>query len=197
MKRAIFIQALALFTVQPILLKKAKVIRHGSREALQYFIPATIIFTPLGQITGQKVSTDIIKAGSGVLVTLITVFEIYLNRKRIYGIVKCPCRESNETIPNNNVTIEIQEESQKKNSFSDEKCFIQDESTEKDHDDERKFSACFWTFFAGAASGYLGEIALKSIHIATKHLGIFRRTLWHKGTTFDTLFLASSKLFLL
>jgi hypothetical protein len=47
---------------------------------LRYFIPITIISTPLGQITGDRVSTDIVEAVGGVLVTFVAIFEIYQKR---------------------------------------------------------------------------------------------------------------------
>ena len=56
-----------LFSAQPLLLKKAEFKKYASWNVLRYFIPITIVSTPLGQITGDIVSTDMI----GFLVTFV------------------------------------------------------------------------------------------------------------------------------
>jgi hypothetical protein len=63
-----------------MLLYKAEVREHASRRMLFYFIPTTIIFTPLGQIIGDRVSTDRVEAIGGVLVTVVAIFELYQKR---------------------------------------------------------------------------------------------------------------------
>jgi hypothetical protein len=62
------------------MLYKADIREYASKRMLRYFIPITIIATPLGQITGDRVSTDIVTAVGGVLVTFVAVFEIYQKR---------------------------------------------------------------------------------------------------------------------
>ena len=83
MKFAVFIQAIALMCAQPMLLWKAKMREHCTRELLQLFLPITVIATPLGQIAGAKASTDNVKVIGGVIVTAMAMFEIYRNRKLI------------------------------------------------------------------------------------------------------------------
>ena len=80
-RSAVFIQALALFSAQPLLLKKAEIRKHASWKILRYFIPVTILSTPLGQITGESISTELVETIAGVLVTFVAVFEIYQKRK--------------------------------------------------------------------------------------------------------------------
>jgi hypothetical protein len=110
-KYAVFIQALALFSAQvnrffvvvcqsdirslvshkpsvivynpsqPLLLWKAEIREHASRRMLMYFIPITIISTPLGQAVGDRVSTSLVEVIGGVLVTFVAVFEMYQKRE--------------------------------------------------------------------------------------------------------------------
>ena len=78
---AVFIQALALFSVQPLLLKKADFKKYASWKILAFFIPVTIISTPLGQLTGDAVPIDMIELIAGFLVTFVAIFEMYQKRK--------------------------------------------------------------------------------------------------------------------
>jgi len=110
-KYAVFIQALALFSAQvnrffvvvcqsdirslvshkpfvivynlsqPLLLWKAEIREHASRRMLMYFIPITIISTPLGQAVGDRVPTSLVEVIGGVLVTFVAVFEMYQKRE--------------------------------------------------------------------------------------------------------------------
>ena len=50
---------------------------------LLYFIPVTILSTPLGQFVGDRLSTDIVELAGGFLITFVAVFELYRNRKEI------------------------------------------------------------------------------------------------------------------
>ena len=97
---AVFIQALALFSAQPLLLKNSEFKKYASWKVLRYFIPVTIISTPLGQITGDVISTDIIKMVAGCLVTFVATFEMYQKRelfaKHIRKIV-CRQKKVNDT----------------------------------------------------------------------------------------------------
>lgn len=65
-----------------MLLYKAEIRKFASRRMLYYFIPITIISTPLGQITGDRVSTELVEMIGGILVTFVAVFEVYQKRDR-------------------------------------------------------------------------------------------------------------------
>ena len=80
-KYAVFIQAIALFSAQPLMLYKAEVRTYASRRMLLYFVPITIIATPLGQITGDRVFTYLVEAIGGFLVTFVAILEMYQKRK--------------------------------------------------------------------------------------------------------------------
>ena len=54
-KYAVFIQSLSLLAAQPLLLWNAQVSQHGSWPLLLLMIPATLVATPLGQLTGEQV----------------------------------------------------------------------------------------------------------------------------------------------
>jgi hypothetical protein len=75
------------------MLYKADIREYASQRMLRYFIPITIIATPLGQITGDRVSTDIVEAVGGVLVTFVAVFEIYQKRDFFASLL---CRHFNK-----------------------------------------------------------------------------------------------------
>ena len=50
---------------------------------LIYFIPVTIIFTPIGQITSNYISTEMIQSVCGILLCFIFVFEVNQKRSNI------------------------------------------------------------------------------------------------------------------
>jgi len=79
-KNAVFIQALSLFSMQPLLLFKANVIKYAHRRILLLFVPITLISTPLGQLVSAYVPTKVVQAVAGVLVTLVAMREIYMKR---------------------------------------------------------------------------------------------------------------------
>lgn len=79
-KYAIFIQTISLLCVQPLLIHKAGIKRHASRRMLFYFLPTTVISTPLGQLTAEYVSADTVKMAGGILVTFIAILEIQQKR---------------------------------------------------------------------------------------------------------------------
>lgn len=79
-KNAVFIQALSLFSMQPLLLYKANVIKYAHRRILLIFVPITLISTPLGQLVSAYVPTKVVQAVAGVLVTLVAMREIYMKR---------------------------------------------------------------------------------------------------------------------
>ena len=54
-KYAVFIQSLSLLVAQPLLLWNAQISQHGSLPLLLLMIPATLVATPLGQLTGEQV----------------------------------------------------------------------------------------------------------------------------------------------
>jgi hypothetical protein len=80
------------------MLYKADIREYASQRMLRYFIPITIIATPLGQITGDRVSTDIVEAVGGVLVTFVAVFEIYQKRDFFAALF---CRDFNKNVERN------------------------------------------------------------------------------------------------
>ena len=79
-KNAVFIQALSLFSMQPLLLYKANVIKYAHRRILLLFVPITLVSTPLGQLVSAYVPTKVVQAVAGVLVTLVAIREIYMKR---------------------------------------------------------------------------------------------------------------------
>eukprot|EP00934_Nitzschia_sp_Nitz4_P008217 Nitzschia sp. Nitz4//scaffold21_size171442//109059//110243//NITZ4_002175-RA/size171442-augustus-gene-0.187-mRNA-1//1//CDS//3329542453//8207//frame0 len=79
-KFAVFVQALALFFAQPFLLRLAEVRKYASRKMLLYFIPFTILSTPLGQITGARIPTEMIEAVGGFLVLFVAIVELTQKR---------------------------------------------------------------------------------------------------------------------
>jgi hypothetical protein len=88
------------------MLYKSEIREFASRRMLRYFIPITVIATPLGQITGDRVSTDIVEAVGGVLVTFVAVFEIYQKRDFFASFL---CRKFNnhvEKISDAQITME-------------------------------------------------------------------------------------------
>ena len=107
-KYAIFIQSLALASVQPILLHKANVRKHASRKMLLYFIPITIISTPLGQLTSEHVSINTVKRVGGIIVFLVAVREVYLKRTFFFSYCLSTKSETPKAMatPNVNSTSE-------------------------------------------------------------------------------------------
>jgi hypothetical protein len=79
-KSAVFIQALSLFSMQPLVLYKAKVWKNAHRRVLLLFVPITLVSTPLGQLVSDGVPTSIVQAVAGVLVTFVACWELYSKR---------------------------------------------------------------------------------------------------------------------
>lgn len=79
-KYAVFIQSLALLCVQPMLVYKSNIRKYACRKTLLYFIPITIISTPLGLLVGGMISSYLLQAITGIIVTLLACYEIN-NRK--------------------------------------------------------------------------------------------------------------------
>ncbi len=52
---------------------------------LWYFIPVTIVATPLGQMVGDRISTDMVEAVGGILVSFVAVFEFYQKRSLFFN----------------------------------------------------------------------------------------------------------------
>jgi uncharacterized membrane protein YfcA len=94
-KYAIFIQAISLFSVQPLLLSKAEIRKHASPQMLWYFIPVTLISTPAGMATAEYISTETIVAIGGILVTFVAVFELYRTYDTIITWFPCYKKERN------------------------------------------------------------------------------------------------------
>lgn len=89
------------------MLYKAEIREYASKRMLRYFIPITIIATPLGQITGDRVSTDIVVAVGGVLVTFVAVFEIYQKRDFFASLLCRNFKNHAEKNPDPEVIMEI------------------------------------------------------------------------------------------
>ncbi len=90
-KSAVFIQALSLFSMQPLVLYKAKVWKNAHRRVLVLFVPITLVSTPLGQLVSDGVPTSIVQAVAGVLVTFVACWELY--SKRNWFLSLSPCRK--------------------------------------------------------------------------------------------------------
>jgi uncharacterized membrane protein YfcA len=93
--KAPVIQAISLFSVQPLLLSKAEIRKHASRQMLWYFIPVTLISTPAGMATAEYISTETIVAIGGILVTFVAVFELYRTYDTIITWFPCYKKERN------------------------------------------------------------------------------------------------------
>ena len=78
-----------------MLLYTSNIRKHATARMLMYFIPITIIATPLGQITGDHVSTDLVQAIGGVLVTFAAVFELY-QKRAVFAQMFCACFAKNK-----------------------------------------------------------------------------------------------------
>lgn len=79
-KYAVFLQALALLSAQPLLVYKTKLWKYASKKMLLYFIPVTILSTPIGQYVSSLISTDIVEMIGGILVCFVAAFELYQKR---------------------------------------------------------------------------------------------------------------------
>mmetsp|Transcript_18544 Transcript_18544/g.26363 ORF Transcript_18544/g.26363 Transcript_18544/m.26363 type:complete len:414 (+) Transcript_18544:88-1329(+) len=93
-KSAVFIQALSLFSMQPLVLYKAKVWKNAHRRVLLLFVPITLVSTPLGQLVSDGVPTNIVQAVAGVLVTFVACWELY--SKRNWFLSLSPCNRSKD-----------------------------------------------------------------------------------------------------
>lgn len=87
-KSAVFIQALSLFSMQPIVLYKARVWANADRRVLCLFVPITLISTPLGQLVSSRVPTDLIQAVAGFLVMFVALWELYSKRNWFMNLCK-------------------------------------------------------------------------------------------------------------
>jgi uncharacterized membrane protein YfcA len=94
-KYAVFIQALSLFSIQPLQLYQASVIKHAHRRILLLFVPITLISTPIGQLVSAYVPTKIVQAVAGVLVTFVALWELYCKRHWLCSFCK---KESKEQV---------------------------------------------------------------------------------------------------
>jgi len=83
-KYAVFLQALALFSAQPLLVYKTKLWKYASKKMLLYFIPVTIVSTPIGQYVSSLISTTIVEMVGGILVCFVAAFELYQKRVRFW-----------------------------------------------------------------------------------------------------------------
>ena len=85
---AVFIQALSLFSMQPVVLWTAKVWIDANFAVLWLFVPITLISTPLGQMIGYLIPTNIVQAVAGILVILVACWELYSKRSLFVSICK-------------------------------------------------------------------------------------------------------------
>jgi uncharacterized membrane protein YfcA len=92
-KYAVFIQALSLFSIQPLQLYQANVIKHAHRRILLLFVPITLISTPIGQLVSAYVPTKIVQAVAGVLVTFVALWELYCKRNWLCRFCKKEFKE--------------------------------------------------------------------------------------------------------
>jgi uncharacterized membrane protein YfcA len=150
--KAPVIQAISLFSVQPLLLSKAEVRKHASRQVLWYFIPVSLISTLAGMATVDYIHTELIFAieiipPTAILVTFMAVFELYRTYDTIFAWFPCYKKERNAEEKKTDVSSQAGEREQK------------EEEAGPIHLD-LGFSAKFWTLFAGFCSGYLGGLSM-------------------------------------
>jgi len=62
-------------------LHKANVKEHASRKILKYFIPITIISTPLGQMVGNYAPTTTVQGIGGILILFVSIFHLAKNNR--------------------------------------------------------------------------------------------------------------------
>jgi uncharacterized membrane protein YfcA len=97
------IQAISLFSVQPLLLSKAEVRKHASRQVLWYFIPVSLISTLAGMASVDYIQTELIVTivaieiipPTAILVTFMAVFELYRTYDTIITWFPCYKKERN------------------------------------------------------------------------------------------------------
>jgi hypothetical protein len=89
MNFALFIQAFSLFCTQPLLLKQAQTFKSSSRTLLMWFLPMTVLATPLGQFVGDSAPIKILQCVGGVLITGLSLFELYQNRSLVANLLNC------------------------------------------------------------------------------------------------------------
>lgn len=90
-KFAIFIQALSLLAVQPLLFRNAEIHKHGTPTLLKILIPVVLITTPIGQLASAYAEGATVKLVTGIIVSFAAGFELYRNRAFFSraGFVSC------------------------------------------------------------------------------------------------------------
>ncbi|KAL7526019.1 hypothetical protein ACHAXR_001275, partial [Thalassiosira sp. AJA248-18] len=96
-KYAVFIQSLALFSIQPIAIYNAQVREYAYRHILLLFVPITLISTPLGQLVSDKVPTRTVQSVAGVLVFLVALWEMYDKRNFFMSLCNKNKEEGSES----------------------------------------------------------------------------------------------------
>lgn len=96
-KYAVFIQALALVSIQPIAIYNAQVREYAYRHILLLFVPITLISTPLGQLVSDKVPTRTVQSVAGVLVFLVALWEMYDKRNFFMSLCNKNKEEGSES----------------------------------------------------------------------------------------------------
>jgi len=145
---AVFIQAFAFFSVQPLIFKTVEIKKFASKNALLYWVPVTIIATPIGSITGKFIPTETIELVTGFLVTFIAIFQIYQKRiifaKHIRKLCCCSTGEKQEH--------SCDKEKQDRLTMMKGELEIGEEDTSFGN------TARFWTVMASAISAYFGAL---------------------------------------
>jgi serine/threonine protein kinase len=143
---------------------------------LLYFIPVTVITTPLGQLTAEHVSIDSVEVTAGVLVTLLAVFELYKKQelfKELYTGARTSwcCKRCNAVMPKvddeNNAGSWLRKAAEQ--DYSDD---------EDDEGDGRTLKSQSFYRRAGSASGQL----FSNLYTLHKVLGEGGQATVKKGT---------------
>lgn len=88
-KYAVFVQALSQFCAQFFLVYTVPILEHADKNVLYCLVPSMLIFTPIGQITVDVISTKYIEMTIGSLMILITVFELFHNSAFSNRLQRC------------------------------------------------------------------------------------------------------------
>lgn len=67
-------------------------IQHAHRGVLLYFIPITLLCTPLGNISSDRIQTSAVQAVGGLIVSMVALYEIY-SKHRVVADYFCHARK--------------------------------------------------------------------------------------------------------
>lgn len=169
---AVFIQALSLLAAQPLLVFKAQIHKFAPKRMLLYFIPVTILSTPLGQYTGQNVGTEVVELVAGGLVTFVACFEIFQRRllfwkwaRHIARTITCGkvCPKSGNARDTEQGACSPDDQNSALSAPSSQEAIIAIDGSGDDDswgvaEGPLPLPAMFWTLSAGFASGFLGGL---------------------------------------